>query len=141
MAGGSTARAEDAQGTPAQRHISPGILVYEDYTLALFNDLVFFADYQTDLRSLFEQTGRTLQALSPSPDSAETGRRQGGDRAETGRRLGGDWAEIGRRQAGDRVVKWWRQAGDRAAIARGFDAGLCGGVFLLIGRLIKFTVR
>ena len=26
-----TARAEDAQGTPTQSHISPSILVYEDY--------------------------------------------------------------------------------------------------------------
>ena len=28
-----TARAEDAQGTPAQSHISPSILVYEDKTI------------------------------------------------------------------------------------------------------------
>jgi len=30
--GRGTARAEDAQGTPTQSHISPSILVYEDYT-------------------------------------------------------------------------------------------------------------
>jgi len=29
--GRGTARAEDAQGTPTQSHISPSILVYEDY--------------------------------------------------------------------------------------------------------------
>ena len=29
-----TARAEDAQGTPNQSHISPSILVYEDYHVA-----------------------------------------------------------------------------------------------------------
>jgi len=30
LAGRGTARAEDAQGTPTQSHISPSILVYED---------------------------------------------------------------------------------------------------------------
>ena len=33
--GGGTARAEDAQGTPTQSHISPSILVYEDETVAV----------------------------------------------------------------------------------------------------------
>jgi len=31
MSGRGAARAEDAQGTPTQSHISPSILVYEDY--------------------------------------------------------------------------------------------------------------
>jgi hypothetical protein len=31
--GGGTTKAEDAQGTPAQSHISPSILVYEDRDL------------------------------------------------------------------------------------------------------------
>jgi len=31
--GRGTARAEDAQGTPAQSHVSPSILVYEDCAL------------------------------------------------------------------------------------------------------------
>ena len=31
LAGRGAARAEDAQGTPTQSHISPSILVYEDY--------------------------------------------------------------------------------------------------------------
>jgi len=31
-----TTRAEDAQGTPTQSHISPSILVYEDKTIKLF---------------------------------------------------------------------------------------------------------
>ena len=30
LSGRGTARAEDAQGTPTQSHISPSILVYED---------------------------------------------------------------------------------------------------------------
>ena len=30
LVGGGAARAEDAQGTPTQSHISPSILVYED---------------------------------------------------------------------------------------------------------------
>jgi len=34
--GRGTARAEDAQGTPTQSHISPSILVYEDYSQAGF---------------------------------------------------------------------------------------------------------
>ena len=34
-----TTRAEDAHGTPAQRHISPSILVYEDYLLSSAADL------------------------------------------------------------------------------------------------------
>ena len=33
LSGRGTTRAEDAQGTPTQSHISPSILVYEDYTL------------------------------------------------------------------------------------------------------------
>ena len=33
LSGRGTARAEDAQGTPTQRHISPSILVYENTTL------------------------------------------------------------------------------------------------------------
>ena len=32
FSGRGTTRAEDAQGTPAQSHISPSILVYEDST-------------------------------------------------------------------------------------------------------------
>ena len=32
LSGRGTARAEDAQGTPTQSHISPSILVYEEYT-------------------------------------------------------------------------------------------------------------
>ena len=35
--GRGTARAEDAQGTPTQSHISPSILVYEDSRLDLEN--------------------------------------------------------------------------------------------------------
>ena len=34
IAGRGTARAEDAQGTPTQSHVSPSILVYEDTVLA-----------------------------------------------------------------------------------------------------------
>ena len=33
--GGGAARAEDAQGTPTQSHISPSILVYEDKLILL----------------------------------------------------------------------------------------------------------
>jgi len=34
FSGRGTARAEDAQGTPAQSHISPSMLVYEDYFIS-----------------------------------------------------------------------------------------------------------
>ena len=35
LSGRGTARAEDAQGTPTQSHISPSILVYEEQTIEL----------------------------------------------------------------------------------------------------------
>jgi len=52
-----TARAEDAQGTPTQSHISPRILVYEDYMRLRCNSLSLFGLGEARLFSAPKLTG------------------------------------------------------------------------------------
>jgi len=48
LSGRGTTRAEDAQGTPTQIHISPSILVYEDKSIKLFPPRSAAADVSSE---------------------------------------------------------------------------------------------
>jgi len=63
FSGRGTTRAEDAQGTPSQSHISPSILVYEEYLTVDFQALIFGStvDFQaTQPQIIKEDKGENL---------------------------------------------------------------------------------
>ena len=61
--GRGTTRAEDAPGTPTQSHISPSILVYEDYTGA--TSVVYLVEEEGEHREDAEDGDHLLLLLLP----------------------------------------------------------------------------